>query len=59
MSDSEVEKYEKKIKDALLRRDDNLSTVNSALQQIMSGGVEVGGTLLLLYWAYAFGNAMS
>ena len=48
LSDSEVEKYEKKIKDALLRRDDNLSTVNSALQQIMSGGVEVGGKTMYL-----------
>ena len=31
MSDTEVEKYETKIKDALLRRDSNLSTVSSAL----------------------------
>lgn len=49
LSDSEVEKYEKKIKDALLRRDDNLSTVNSALQQIMSGGIEVGGKTMYLH----------
>ena len=32
MSDSEVEKYETKIKDALLRRDSNLSTISSALK---------------------------
>ncbi len=49
LSDSEIEDYEKKIKDALLRRDDNLSTVNSALQQIMSGGIEVGGKTMYLH----------
>lgn len=48
MSDSEVEKYETKIKDALLRRDSNLSTVSSALKQIMSAGVEVGGKTMYL-----------
>ena len=48
MSDSEVEKYEQKIKDALLRRDSNLSTVSSALKEIMSGGVEVNGKQMYL-----------
>ena len=43
MSDSEVEKYETKIKDALLRRDSNLSTISSALKSIMSGSVDVNG----------------
>ena len=48
MSDSEVEKYEQKIKDALLRRDSNLSTVSSALKEIMSGGVDVNGKTMYL-----------
>lgn len=49
LSESEIEKYEQKIKDSLLRRDDNLSTVNSALQSIMSAGVEVNGKTMHLY----------
>lgn len=48
MSDTEVEKYEQKIKDALLRRDSNLSTVSSALKEIMSGGIEVNGKTMYL-----------
>lgn len=48
MSDSEVEKYETKIKDALLRRDSNLSTVGSALKSIMSSGVDVNGKTMYL-----------
>lgn len=48
MSDSEVEKYETKIKDALLRKDSNLSTVSSALKSIMSGGVDVNGKTMYL-----------
>ena len=48
MSDSEVEKYETKIKDALLRRDSNLSTVGSALKNIMAGGVDVNGKTMYL-----------
>ncbi len=49
MSDSEVEKYEQKIKDALLRGDENLSSVNSALQEVMSAGVEVNGKTMYLF----------
>ena len=48
MSDTEVEKYETKIKDALLRRDSNLSTVSSALKEIMAGSVEVNGKNMYL-----------
>lgn len=48
MSDGEIEKYESKIKDALLRRDSNLSTVNSTLKQVMAAGVEVNGKTLYL-----------
>ena len=48
MSDTEVEKYEQKIKDALLRRDSNLSTVSSAMKEIMSAGIEVNGKTMYL-----------
>lgn len=48
MSDSEVEKYEQKIKDSILRRDENLSTVGSALKQIMLSGFEVDGQKMYL-----------
>ena len=48
MSDTAVEKYETKIKDALLRRDSNLSTVSSALKEIMAGSVEVNGKNMYL-----------
>lgn len=48
MSESEVEKYEQKIKDALLRRDSNLSSVSSALKTAMSSGYEVNGKTMYL-----------
>lgn len=48
MSESEVEKWEKKIKDSLLRRDSSLSTVSSALKQVMSAGYEVNGKVMYL-----------
>lgn len=49
MSEKEVEKWEQKIKDSVLRRDDNLSTVNSTLQSIMADGIEVNGKTMYLY----------
>ena len=45
MSDTEVEKYEQKIKDALLRRDSNLSTISSALKEVMSAGIEISESI--------------
>lgn len=48
MSDSEVEKYETKIKDALLRSDDTLSGIRNGLKEVLSGGIEVGGKTLYL-----------
>lgn len=48
MSDREIEEWEKKVKDALLRRDDNLSTVSSALKSIMAGGITVNGKTMYL-----------
>jgi len=49
MSESEIEKYEQKIKDSILRRDENLSTVGSALREVMSSGVEVDGRKMYLF----------
>ena len=48
MSDSEMEKYETKIKDALLRSDDTLSNIRNGLKDVLSGGIEVGGKTLYL-----------
>ena len=49
MSEKEIEKWEQKIKDSLLRRDSTLSTVSSAMKLVMSQGVEMedGKTLHL------------
>ena len=48
LSESEIEKYENKIKDALLRHDSNLSSISSALKSIMASGVEVNGKQMYL-----------
>ncbi len=43
MSDADIEKYEKKIKDALLRRDSSVSSVSSALKETMMGTISING----------------
>lgn len=43
MSDTEIEKWEKKIKDALFRKDDTLGTLRSSMQDIFMQGFEVNG----------------
>lgn len=43
MSESEITKYEQKIKDSLLRRDSSVSGISNALKQAMMGGVEIDG----------------
>lgn len=48
MSETEIEKWEEKIKDSLLRRDSTLSTVSSAFKTIMSSGFSVGGKTMYL-----------
>ncbi|MCH5342792.1 MAG: flagellar filament capping protein FliD [Acetatifactor sp.] len=48
MSDREIEEWEKKIKDSLLRRDEDLYSVNSWMQRIMSQGVSVNGKVMYL-----------
>lgn len=48
MSEKEVEKWEEKIKDSLLRRDSTLNSVSSAMKEIMAGGYTVNGKTLYL-----------
>lgn len=48
MSDSDIEKYEQKIKDALLRKDENLSSVGNALKKVMLSGFSVNGKTMYL-----------
>lgn len=48
MSESEIEKYEEKIKSALLRRDENLSSISDVLKRTMSSGIEVNGKKMYL-----------
>lgn len=43
MSDSEVEKWETKIKDSLLRRDSNLSTIMNAMTTSMTKAISISG----------------
>lgn len=49
MSDREIEEWEDKIKESLLRRDSNLSSVSSAMKEIMAGGITVNGTTMYLF----------
>ncbi len=48
MSDKEIEEWEKKIKDSLLRRDSTVNDVATALEEVMASGFEVGGKKLYL-----------
>ena len=48
MSESEIEKWETKIKDSLLRRDSTVNTIASSLKEIMISGVEVDGENMYL-----------
>lgn len=48
MSESQIEEWEKKIKDSILRRDSNLSSVGTALKQVMASGIEVNGKKMFL-----------
>jgi flagellar hook-associated protein 2 len=48
MSEKEVEEYEKKIKDALLRKDSTLGAVSSALTTVMGSSFAVNGEYLSL-----------
>ncbi len=48
MSDSEIEKWETKIKDSLFRKDSTLGSVFNALKDGMNQGIEVNGRMLYL-----------
>lgn len=48
LTDTEVEEWEKKIKDSILRRDSTLSSVSSAMKAVMLKGVNVNGKEMYL-----------
>ena len=48
MSEKEVEEYEKKIKDAILRGDSNLSSISQGIRGVMSSGFDVNGKTMYL-----------
>lgn len=48
LSESEIEKYETKIKDALLRNDSTLSTIRDSLKTVMSSGITINGETMYL-----------
>lgn len=52
MSDTEIEKWEEKIKASLLRRDDTLQNLISAMTSSMSKGIEIKGQT---YYLSSFG----
>lgn len=48
MSDSQIEEWEEKITDSILRKDSSLNSIFSAMKRIMSEGVEVNGKMMYL-----------
>ncbi|MBO4824269.1 MAG: flagellar filament capping protein FliD [Lachnospiraceae bacterium] len=48
MSDKEIEKWEQKIKDSILRKDSSLSTLASTMREAMAEGFEVDGKRMYL-----------
>lgn len=48
LSETEVEEWEKKIKDSILRRDEDLSSIGNTLKQTMSSGIKVGDKTMYL-----------
>ncbi len=48
LSDDEIEEWEKKVKDSLLRRDSSLNSVASAMKEVMLRGAEVDGKTMYL-----------
>lgn len=48
VSEKEAEKLEKQVKDAVLRRDENLGSVFNGMREIMNSGFEVNGTMMYL-----------
>lgn len=52
MSDTEIEKWEEKIKSALLRRDDSLESIMNSMTSSMSKGIKIDGKT---YYLTSFG----
>lgn len=52
MSESEIEDWEKKIKDSLLRRDSTVNDLSNTMHEIMTSGIEVKGKT---YYLSSFG----
>ena len=48
MSDKEIEKWEQKIKDSILRKDSSLSTLGTTMREAMASGFEVNGKKMYL-----------
>ncbi|MDE7233310.1 MAG: flagellar filament capping protein FliD, partial [Lachnospiraceae bacterium] len=48
LSDNEIEEWEKKIKDSILRRDSTLRDVSSAMKMDMMKGFSIGGQMIYL-----------
>ena len=48
LSDSEIEEWEKKIKDSILRRDQTLGNVSGAIKNVLLAGAEVNGVQMYL-----------
>lgn len=48
LTEDEIEEWEKKVKESLLRRDSSLESVASAMKSVMLQGVEVGGKTMYL-----------
>ena len=48
MSDSQIEEWETKVKDAILRKDGSLSTISTTMKTVMMEGVEVNGKMMYL-----------
>ena len=48
MSEKEIEKWEEKIKNSLLRKDSTLSNVSGAMKTVMTMGVTIGGKQMYL-----------
>lgn len=49
MSEKDIEKWEQKVKDSLLRKDENISSVTTAMSSIMAGGIDVNGKTMYLF----------
>lgn len=49
MSEKDIEKWEQKVKDSLLRKDENISSVTTAMSSIMAGGIDINGKTMYLF----------